>query len=107
MKKRILALLLAVTTAFALTACGSGNTASNGSASTASTASDPNFKGETIKIAYLPITHALAVFEAAEELKDNPDIRVELVKYGSWTELMDALNTGNVDGASEIGRAHV
>lgn len=103
MKKRILALLLAVTTAFALTACGSGNTtASSGSASTASTASDPNFKGETIKIAYLPITHALAVFEAAEELKDNPDVRVELVKYGSWTELMDALNTGNVDGASVL-----
>ena len=52
---------------------------------------------DKIKIAYLPITHALTVCELAEE-SDN----VELVKYGSWTELMDALNTGRVDGASVL-----
>ncbi|MCM1314530.1 MAG: ABC transporter substrate-binding protein [Prevotella sp.] len=52
---------------------------------------------DKIKIAYLPITHALTVCELAEESDD-----IELVKYGSWTELMDALNTGRVDGASVL-----
>lgn len=52
---------------------------------------------EKIKIAYLPITHALTVCELAEECED-----IELVKYGSWTELTDALNTGRVDGASVL-----
>ncbi|MBD5143167.1 MAG: ABC transporter substrate-binding protein [Ruminococcus sp.] len=53
---------------------------------------------DKIKIAYLPITHSLAVLETAEELGEN----IELVKYGSWTELMDALNSGRVDGASVL-----
>lgn len=58
---------------------------------------------ETIKIAYLPITHALPVLELAEETqKSNSDIRIELVKYGSWPELMDALSSGNVDAASVL-----
>ena len=52
---------------------------------------------DKIKIAYLPIIHALTVCELAEESED-----IELVKYGSWTELMDALNTGRVDGASVL-----
>lgn len=100
MKKRILALLLAVTTTLTLAACG-GNAGSSADTSTGS-AANTSSSGETIKIAYLPITHALAVFEAAEELKENPDLNVELVKYGSWSELLDALNTGNVDGASVL-----
>ena len=29
-------------------------------------------------------------------------MRIELVKYGGWSELMDALNTGRVDGASVL-----
>jgi len=56
-----------------------------------------------VKIAYLPITHALPVFETKEELEAADDeLQVELVKYGSWPELMDALNTGRVDGASVL-----
>lgn len=51
----------------------------------------------TIRIAYLPITHALPLFAAKEYGAD--DMQIELVKYGSWPELMDALNTGKVDGA--------
>lgn len=54
--------------------------------------------GPVIKIAYLPITHALPVLEAAE----RSNLNVELVKYGSWPELLDALNTGRVDGASVL-----
>lgn len=29
-------------------------------------------------------------------------MNIELVKYGSWPELLDALNTGRVDGASVL-----
>lgn len=57
---------------------------------------------ETIKIAYLPITHSLVVLETADELAEKTGAHVELVKYGSWNELMDALNSGRVDGASVL-----
>ncbi|MBQ1463415.1 MAG: ABC transporter substrate-binding protein [Ruminococcus sp.] len=56
----------------------------------------------TVKIAYLPITHSLAALEEAEQLKNNDGVQVELVKYGSWPELLDALNSGRVDGASVL-----
>lgn len=57
-----------------------------------------------IKIAYLPITHALPVLLQHERAQKEPASgpRVELVRYGSWPELMDALNTGRVDGASVL-----
>lgn len=58
---------------------------------------------QTVKIAYLPITHALPVFELKDELEaQNSNLRVELVKYSSWAELLDALNAGQVDGASVL-----
>ena len=53
---------------------------------------------DAIKIAYLPITHALPLVE----LTEIDGVEVELVKYGSWPELLDALNTGRVDGASVL-----
>lgn len=57
----------------------------------------------TLTIAYLPITHAVPLFKAAEELeKENSNVHVELVKYGGWAELMDALDSGRVDGASVL-----
>ena len=52
----------------------------------------------TIRLAYLPISHALPVVETAAD----PELRVELIRYGSWPELMDALITGRVDGASVL-----
>ncbi len=55
-----------------------------------------------IKIAYLPITHALPLFAERELETPEGPIKVELIKYGSWPELMDALNTGKVDGASVL-----
>ena len=55
----------------------------------------------TVRIAYLPITHALPLFAEKELLADD-DVQIELIKYGSWPELMDALNTGKVDGASVL-----
>ena len=58
---------------------------------------------QTVKIAYLPITHALPLY-VENELSSNKfkNIKFELVKFGSWPELMDALNTGKVDGASVL-----
>lgn len=53
---------------------------------------------DVIRIAYLPITHALPLIEAAKD----KEVNIELVKYGSWPELLDALNTGRVDGASVL-----
>jgi NitT/TauT family transport system substrate-binding protein len=57
-----------------------------------------------IKIAYLPLTHAIPVFKTAELLaqKEDSTIQIELVKFGSWPELLDALNSGRVDGASVL-----
>lgn len=80
--KKITAVLTALTL-FTLSGCGKK--------------SDDN----TIKIAYLPITHALALCETVEELESN-GFNVDLVKCGSWSELTDALNTGRVDGASVL-----
>lgn len=57
---------------------------------------DSNASKDEITIAYLPISHALPL----AELPQRKDIKVKLVKYGSWPELLDALNTGRVDGAS-------
>ncbi|GAB3055660.1 ABC transporter substrate-binding protein [Virgibacillus ainsalahensis] len=57
----------------------------------------------TIKIGYLPITHAAPVYfekEMAEEYLG--DVELELVKFGTWIDLMDALNTGRIDGASAL-----
>lgn len=59
----------------------------------------------TVRIAYLPITHALPLFaEQGAELRDDDGtpVKLELVKYSSWPELIDALNTGKVDGASVL-----
>jgi NitT/TauT family transport system substrate-binding protein len=56
----------------------------------------------TLKIAYLPITHSLLLFKTKEELEKQGNVKIELIKYGGWSELMDALNTDNVDGAAVL-----
>ncbi|MFV0637199.1 ABC transporter substrate-binding protein [Mitsuokella sp. WILCCON 0060] len=77
-------------------------TAGCGKDSTAPRAADQDGI-RTVRVAYLPITHALPLFEATEqELADGSKVRIELVKYSSWPELMDALNTGKVDAASVL-----
>ncbi|SIS39652.1 ABC transporter substrate-binding protein [Salimicrobium flavidum] len=56
-----------------------------------------------LKIGYLPITHAAPLY--FEEELDGTYVggtEIELVKFGSWIELMDALNTGRIDGASAL-----
>lgn len=57
----------------------------------------------TIKIGYLPVTHAGPLFLGDHLNNGQYDgYRVELVKFGSWPDLMDALNTGRIDGASVL-----
>ncbi|WP_088073731.1 MULTISPECIES: ABC transporter substrate-binding protein [Bacillaceae] len=56
-----------------------------------------------IRVGYLPITHAAPLYfskEFEEEFLNGG--RIELVRFGSWIELMDALNTGRIDGASVL-----
>lgn len=54
-----------------------------------------------IKIAYLPITHAFPLYMEKEMIKRfSKNIDIELIKFGSWSELVDALKVGKVDGAS-------
>lgn len=87
MNRKITALTLSLALALSATACGS---------------KDDSNDENVVKIAYLPITHSLAALEEADELETGDGIKVELVKYGSWPELLDALNTGRVDGASVL-----
>lgn len=56
-----------------------------------------------VKIGYMPITHAVPLFmqERAIEGKEK-NYEVELVRFSSWPDLMDALNTGRIDGASTL-----
>ncbi|WP_238483642.1 ABC transporter substrate-binding protein [Anaerosporobacter faecicola] len=57
----------------------------------------------TVTIGYLPITHALAVFEEKELLEqENAEYAIKLQKFSSWTDLTDALQAGKIDGASML-----
>lgn len=53
-----------------------------------------------IKIGHLPITHAGPLLLQAEQ--EYPDYKIELVKFSSWPDLMEALSTGRIDGASVL-----
>lgn len=89
MKKRLPAFIISAALAFSAVSCGKADSKNKDDAN-------------TVKIAYLPITHSLAVLEEAEELEKESGLKVELVKYGSWAELLDALNSNRVDGASVL-----
>lgn len=94
MKKRNRLITLVITFALLLSVAACGNASKE-------TASED---GKTVvKIGYLPITHALAVFEEKERLeRENSDITIELVKFSAWSDLTDALNSGRIDGASVL-----
>lgn len=99
--KRLLTFALTATLSFsALTGCGTTNPDSTSAADATKTDSSKT----NITLGYLPITHALAVFEAKELLDEqsDSDIEVTLQKFSSWTDLMDALNSGKIDGASVL-----
>ena len=57
----------------------------------------------TYTIGYLPITHALPVFEEKELLEaEDSNVQIQLQKFSSWSDLTDALHAGKIDGASEL-----
>lgn len=101
LKKRI-ALFLTLTLVFSVTACGgSGNTTTG--ENTDSTKEASSDEKQVVTLGYLPITHALAIFEEKELLeKENSNIEIELQKFSSWSDLTDALNAGKIDGASVL-----
>lgn len=88
MKK--LFVLMTVLLVMVLAACGNQD-----ATKTASDGEKP-----TIKIGYLPITHAVPLYMQNDEQYEG--YQLELVKFGSWPELVDALNTGAIDGASML-----
>lgn len=66
-------------------------------------AAGPQTNGQTVTIGYLPITHALPVFEMKKQLeRRRGGVTVRLQRFGSWTDLMDALDAGRIDGASVL-----
>ena len=64
----------------------------------ASCDSDEKVVRNSVKIGYLPITHSLPLYVEKEVERGD----IELIKFGSWPELMDALNSGKIDGASVL-----
>lgn len=98
-------ILAAALTAASLTACGQGNDTSQAAAESDSekTESQAEEGKQVIRLGYLPITHALAVFAEKELLdEENGDVTLELEKFSSWSDLTDALNAGRIDGASVL-----
>ena len=64
-----------------------------------------NASGEThetdvIRIAYLPITHSAAVMMLPYVTEHADEFSVELVRFTTWPEVVEALRSGHVDGAS-------
>lgn len=59
---------------------------------------------QVIKIGYLPITHAAPLFLDVYKGTGlaEKQYKLELVKFSSWPDLIDALNTGQIDGASVL-----
>jgi NitT/TauT family transport system substrate-binding protein len=57
----------------------------------------------TLRVGYLPITHSLALV-VADKLNAGKyrNFKLELVKFSSWPELLDAYNGGKIQAASEL-----
>ncbi len=95
-----ISLVLSIGLIFGITACG--NVDEQNSQNSLNQKEKQSNK-ETVKIAYLPLTHALPIIVESQLQKQAGDnLEIELIKYGSWPELLDALNTGHVDGASVL-----
>lgn len=70
---------------------------------TSCSAKNQHASTETIKIGYLPITHAAPLLlDAHLHAGHDESFELELVKFNSWPDLVDALNAGQIDGASML-----
>ena len=90
--KKIIGLLMLMAMMMLTAACGNN--------SSSETTGDT--EKLVVKIGYLPITHAVPLYMQNEQSEEFGNFELELVKFGSWPELMDALNTGRIDGASVL-----
>ncbi|MFF0676304.1 ABC transporter substrate-binding protein [Staphylococcus xylosus] len=63
-----------------------------------------NQNKKTIKIGYLPITHSanLMMTEQVRQQAKESGYNLKLVRFNNWPDLMDALNSGKIDGASTL-----
>lgn len=68
------------------------------------TAHNNNQNKKTIKIGYLPITHSanLMMTEQVRQQAKESGYNLKLVRFNNWPDLMDALNSGKIDGASTL-----
>lgn len=59
---------------------------------------------KVLKIGYLPITHSanLMMTQTINEKNKNSNYKIQLVRFNNWPDLMDALNSGRIDGASTL-----
>ena len=67
---------------------------------TACTQDTDNGDSQAIRIAYLPITHSVVMMMMAAEKDEDAPYTIELVPFSTWPDVVDALRTGRVDGAS-------
>ena len=104
---KVSAVALAVAITAALGACGNarakeavaGQAEGNGQEGN----TQENGNGKVVHLGYLPITHALALLEEKELLDaEKRELTVELEKFSTWPDLMDALNSGRIDGTSVL-----
>ncbi|MFJ5792076.1 ABC transporter substrate-binding protein [Lysinibacillus sp. NPDC093197] len=91
MNKKVGIFLLALILLLTLAACGTDEKEA---------VSQTEGNKKVVKIGYLPITHAAPLYMQTD--REYEGYAIELVKFGSWPELMDALNTGKIDGASVL-----
>lgn len=60
-----------------------------------------NASVKTIKIGCLPITHSMPLYVCADQVNtQGGDYKIEVVKFTSWPELVDALRLRKIDGAN-------
>ncbi|MCL2399367.1 MAG: ABC transporter substrate-binding protein [Defluviitaleaceae bacterium] len=88
MKKYLVLIPLAILVGVIFTACSSGPNVNDGR--------------PIIRIGYLPITHAMTLFVVNDMVADDDSFGVELERFSSWPDLMDALNSGHIDAASAL-----
>ena len=69
----------------------------------AATAAYAKEEKPVLKVGYLPITHSLALL-VADHLNAGKykNLNLELVKFSSWPELIDAYSSGGIQAASEL-----
>lgn len=68
-----------------------------------SRSTQPIAEKPTLKIGYLPITHAaLPLITHAQTQGEFENFTLEMVKFSSWPEMAEAIQSGKIDGGGSI-----